>query len=187
MTIHSNFKTLVLNADFQPLSVFPLSEWTWMDALKAICLNRVVTVAEYDELIPHPTRRIRYPSIIAVKKYQPQTRAIAFNRYNLWLRDGGVCQYCDNPLSTYDLTFDHVHPRSKGGLTTWENIVCACQPCNARKGSKSCEEVKMFPRILPRKPKPVELAIRKRMVEGGENLHQSWLDYLYWDGNLLAK
>jgi 5-methylcytosine-specific restriction endonuclease McrA len=187
MTIHSNFKTLVLNADYRPLSVFPLSEWTWTDAVKAIWLDRVVTVAEYDEFIPHPTHRIRYPSIIAVKKYQPKTKAIAFNKYNLWLRDGGICQYCGDPLTTQELTFDHVHPASEGGLATWENIVCACQPCNARKGNKSCEKAEMFPRVWPRKPKAVELAIRKRIIDTTENLHQSWLDYLYWDTELLPK
>jgi 5-methylcytosine-specific restriction endonuclease McrA len=187
MTIHSNFKTLVLNADYQPLSVFPLSEWTWTDAVKALMLDRVTLVAEYDEFIPTPLHKIRYPSIIAVKKYQQQSRAIAFNKHNLWLRDGGICQYCATTLTTYELTFDHVHPRSKGGETTWDNIVCACQPCNARKANKSCEEVKMFPRVWPRKPKAVELAIRKRMMEGTENLHQTWLDYLYWDSELLPR
>lgn len=186
MTIHpGNFTTLVLNADFQPLSVYPLSVWTWTDAVKALTLDRVSLVAEYDEFIPTPLHQIRYPSIIAVKKYQKQTRAVAFNKYNLWLRDAGCCAYCSTELTTNDLTFDHVHPKSQGGLATWDNIVCACQPCNARKGNKSCEQAKMFPKVWPRKPKPVELAIKKRMLDQGENLHQTWVDYLYWDTELL--
>lgn len=185
MTIHSqNFETLVLNADYQPLSLYPLSIWTWTDAMKALTLNRVNLVAEYDEFIPTPLHKIRFPSIIAVKKYQTKTQSVAFNRYNIWLRDGGECAYCCAEVSTSELTYDHVYPRSRGGPTTWENIVCACQPCNTRKANKTTAEAKMFPRVTPRKPKPVELAVKKRMLDEGQKLHQSWLDYLYWSGEL---
>jgi 5-methylcytosine-specific restriction endonuclease McrA len=188
MTINpGQYPALILNADFQPLSFYPLSTWSWMDAIKAIWRNRVITVAEYDEFIPTPNHKIRFPSIIALKEYQKVTRNVAFNRYNLWLRDGGVCQYCNCEVTTSDFTFDHVNPKSRGGLATWDNIVCACQPCNTRKANRTPAEARMVLLKEPRKPRPFEIAVQHRTLDKGASLHKDWIDYLYWDGPLLEK
>ncbi|TLX17219.1 HNH endonuclease [Rhizobium sp. MHM7A] len=182
MTIHpGQFPALILNADFQPLSLYPLSTWSWMDAVKAVWLDRVITVAEYDRTIPHPVHEIKFPSVIALKEYQQVSRAIAFNRYNIWLRDGGVCQYCATEVTTRDFTFDHVIPRSRGGGTTWENIVCSCQPCNTFKANRTPKEAKMTLLTEPRKPRPYEIAVRQRTIDGTQALHQDWLSFIYWD------
>lgn len=197
MTIHpGQFPALVLNADYRPLSVYPLSTWSWMDAIKAIWLDRVVTVSEYEDFVPHPTFRIKFPSVIALKEYQPATREVAFNRYNLWLRDGGICQYsgtksragyCAVEVTTRDFTFDHVEPKSRGGEATWENIVCACQPCNTFKANRTPKEAGLVLLSEPRKPKPHEVAAWQRTLTSAQDLHHGWMDYLYWDTELLAK
>ena len=78
---------LALNADFRPLNYFPLSLWSWQDAVKAVCLDRVTIISEYDQTISSPSIEIRLPSVIALKEYVPQKRNPAFTRFNVFLRD----------------------------------------------------------------------------------------------------
>jgi 5-methylcytosine-specific restriction endonuclease McrA len=86
---------------------------------------------------------MKLPSIIALKDYVPHNHIPAFTRFNVFLRDDFTCQYCyDKKFSTKELTFDHLIPRSKGGLTNWENVVTACSHCNWTKGSKSLSQVR---------------------------------------------
>ena len=127
---------LVLNADFRPLNYFPLSLWSWQETIKAVCLDRVTIICEYEQSISSPSVKISLPSVIALKEYVPQKRNPAFTRFNVFLRDRFSCQYCGSGFSASDLTFDHVVPRSKGGRTNWTNVVAACSPCNLRKGNK---------------------------------------------------
>jgi 5-methylcytosine-specific restriction endonuclease McrA len=84
-----------------------------------------------------------------------------------------------------ELTFDHLIPRSKGGKTTWDNIVTACAPCNLRKGGKLAEHAKMFPERNPRRPSMEELHARGRRFPPNY-LHHTWRDFLYWDTELEA-
>jgi 5-methylcytosine-specific restriction endonuclease McrA len=120
--------------------------------------------------------------VVSLKTYVPQDRPPAFTRFNLFLRDRFACQYC---RSTDDLTFDHVIPRSRGGRTTWENIVTACAPCNLGKGGRTPREAGMRPFDTPRRPTSHELQDRGRRFPP-HHLHESWLDYLYWDIELEA-
>ncbi|MGA1761280.1 MAG: HNH endonuclease, partial [Paracoccaceae bacterium] len=124
---------LVLNADYRPLSYYPLSLWSWQDAIKAAYMDRVDIVAEYDDYVSSPTTRIKIPSVVVLKDYIKPQKRVAFTRFNLFLRDEFCCQYCG---AKGDLTFDHVVPRAAGGVTSWENVVAACSPCNLKKGSK---------------------------------------------------
>ena len=78
---------LVLNADFRPLSYFPLSVWSWQDAVKAVFLDRVNIVSEYEEEVRSPSFSMRLPSVIALKQYVPLSRKPAFTRFNVFLRD----------------------------------------------------------------------------------------------------
>ena len=79
---------LVLNADFRPLNYFPLSLWSWQDAVKAVCLDRVTIVSEYEDSISSPSFEMKLPSVIALKEYVPQVRNPAFTRFNVFLREG---------------------------------------------------------------------------------------------------
>lgn len=177
-----HYPALVLNADYRPLSYYPLSLWPWQEAVKAAVLERVDIVAQYDEVVRSPSTEIRIPSVVVLKDYvKPQKRA-AFTRFNLFLRDEFLCQYCG---ARGDLTFDHVIPRARGGITSWENVVAACSPCNLRKGSKLLHRSGMSLRKPPRRPGAEELRNTGRKFPPG-HLHESWMDFLYWDAELDA-
>ena len=173
----SGHPALVLNADFRPLSYYPLSLWPWQETVKAVFLDRVDVVSTYDQVVRSPSFEMALPSVVALKSYVTQDRTPAFTRFNLFLRDAFACQYCGG---ADDLTFDHVIPRSRGGRTSWENIVTACAPCNLRKGGRTPREAQMPPARPARRPSAYELQELGRRFPPN-HLHQSWMDYLYWD------
>jgi 5-methylcytosine-specific restriction endonuclease McrA len=178
-----NCPALVLNADFRPLSYFPLSLWSWQDAVKAVFLNRVNIVSEYDRVIRSPNLEMRLPSVISLKEYVPSARRPAFTRFNVFLRDRFSCQYCGQGFPTHELTFDHIVPRSRGGRTVWSNVVTACGTCNLLKGSRLPREAGMYPRHAPVQPTSQQLQENGRAFPPNF-LHESWRDFLYWDSEL---
>jgi 5-methylcytosine-specific restriction endonuclease McrA len=127
---------------------------------------------------------IQVPRVIRLLTYDrlPRTK-VKFNRRNIFARDGNRCQYCGKRFPTGELSLDHVMPRSRGGGTDWENIVCACVRCNVRKGGRTPAEAGMRLTKVPIKPKTsptlsLKLANRK---------YQSWktfLDEAYWSVEL---
>ncbi len=173
---------LVLNADYRPLSYYPLSLWPWQEAVKAKYLDRVDIVAEYDDCVHSPSTTLRIPSVVVLKDYVKPQKRVAFTRFNLFLRDEFRCQYCG---ARGELTFDHVVPRASGGVTSWQNVVAACSPCNLRKGSKALHRTGFTLRKPPRQPHVEELRNTGRKFPPG-HLHESWMDFLYWDAELLA-
>ncbi len=174
---------LVLNADFRPLSYFPLSLWSWQDAIKAVFLSRVSVISEYETVVHSPSYEMSLPSVIALKDYVQITRKPAFTRFNVFLRDQFECQYCGSRFRAEALTFDHVIPRSHGGRTTWQNVVAACSPCNLRKADKMAHKVGLKLMKPPRQPNNHELQERGRTFPPNY-LHESWRDFLYWDSEL---
>lgn len=178
--IPDSFPALVLNADFRPLSYYPLSLWSWQESVKAVFLDRVNIVSEYDRYVRSPTFEMRLPSVVSLKTYVKPALYPAFTRFNVFLRDRFACQYCGDKD---DLTFDHLVPRSQGGQTRWDNVVTACAPCNLDKGGELPDEVGMFPKQLPYRPTVFELHRNGRLFPPNY-LHKSWLDYLYWDTEL---
>ena len=186
MTIHvqavspESCPALVLNADFRPLSYYPLSIWCWQDAIKAVFLDRVNIISEYDTLVRSPSFEMRLPSVVSLKSYVKPTRFPAFTRFNVFLRDRFSCQYCGDDD---ELTFDHVVPRSRGGRTIWENVVTACGECNLDKGNRLPRESGMFPIQRPYQPTTHQLQENGRRFPPNF-LHHSWRDFLYWDVEL---
>lgn len=173
---------LVLNADYRPLSYYPLSLWPWQEAVKAAFLDRVDIVAVYDRVARSPSTEIRIPSVVVLKDYVKPRKRVAFTRFNLFLRDEFACQYCGGGG---ELTFDHVVPRSRGGLTSWENVVAACSRCNLRKGSRSLRQAGLSLRRPPRRPGAEELRNLGRKFPPN-HMHETWIDFLYWDAELEA-
>ncbi len=173
---------LVLNADYRPLSYFPLSLWAWQDAIKAAFLDRVMIVAEYETEVHSPSISMRLPSVVVLRDYVKPAKFPAFTRFNLFLRDGFACQYCG---AKGEMTFDHVTPRSRGGRTTWENVVAACGPCNLRKSNMTVRQAGMSLTRPPRRPDSNELQNKGRKFPPN-HLHESWMDFLYWDAELDA-
>src|SRR4051812_4693160 len=127
---------LVLNADFRPLSYFPLSLWPWQETVKAVFLDRVNILSEYDRVVHSPSFSMKLPSVIALKEFIPQERRPAFTRFNVFLRDRFRCQYCGESSPSPDLTFDHVIPRSRGGRTSWGNASPPSRPANSGKATR---------------------------------------------------
>jgi len=171
---------LVLNADYRPLSYYPLSLWCWQDAIKAVFLDRVNIVSEYDLAARSPNLSMRLPSVVSLKTFVKPSRNPAFTRFNVFLRDRFECQYCGVHA---DLTFDHLIPRSRGGQTTWGNVVTACSACNLKKGGMSASAAGMWPTQGPYRPTVTDLHANGRLFPPNY-LHESWLDYLYWDTEL---
>lgn len=124
------------------------------------------------------------PRIIRVLTFSRLPRqAVKFNRRNLFARDRNACQYCGRRFPTSELTLDHVIPRSRGGVTSWTNIVCACVKCNVRKGGRTPQEAHMDLVRRPTKPR------RNPVLCFGLSDHRysSWkqfLDAVYWDVEL---
>ena len=174
---------LVLNADYRPLSYFPLSLWGWQDVVKAVFLERVDIVQKYERIISSPSFKIELPSVIALKEYVHQARNPAFTRFNVFLRDKFTCQYCNKAFSATELTFDHVVPRSKGGKTNWENVVAACTKCNFYKANKMPDKMGIKPFKPPQRPNAFQLQENGRKFPPN-HLHHTWTDYLYWDVEL---
>jgi len=170
----------VLNADYRPLSYYPLSLWSWQDAIKAIFLDRVNVLSTYEKTVHSPSFEIKLPSVVCLKSYIKPARNPAFTRFNVFLRDRFTCQYCG---SREDLTFDHLIPRSRGGMTTWDNVVTACSPCNLAKGGMMPHVCGMTPAQAPFQPTIQDLHRNGRLFPPNY-LHESWVDYLYWDTEL---
>src|SRR3546814_14628447 len=133
---------LVLNADYTPLSYYPLSVWPWQTAVKAVFLDRVDIVDHYEREVRSPTARLKLPSVIALKQYVKPSQFPAFTRLNLFLRDKFTCQYCG---SNRDHTFDHVIPRAHRGRTKLENVVTACAPGILKKAGRPPKQATMRP------------------------------------------
>lgn len=108
---------------------------------------------------------------------------VKFNRRNIYARDGNRCQYCGKKHPTTELSLDHVVPRSRGGQSTWENIVCCCLKCNIRKGGRTPEEAHMKLQTVPRKPRrnPV---ISIKLADGRYASWKQFLDNAYWSVEL---
>jgi 5-methylcytosine-specific restriction endonuclease McrA len=106
-------------------------------------------------------------------------QGLRFNRRNVFARDGNLCQYCGRHFATSELSLDHVVPRSRGGITSWENIVCACVACNVRKGGRTPQEARMALVRQPVKPKRSPLLT----IKLGNPKYASWKSFVesaYW-------
>lgn len=174
------YPALVLNADFSPLSRYPLSVWPWEEAVHASLSGRVIVLAEHERLIRSPSVSLKAPSVVALKDYVKVKRTPAFTRQNVFLRDKFSCAYCGQKHNACDLTFDHVIPRSRGGHTRWQNIVTACGGCNVKKGNRTPEEAHMVLQWRPWSPSADDLARGLGRLPT-DQLHVGWGDYLFWD------
>lgn len=157
---------LVLNSSWQPVTFLPIG--TVIATLlrdQAAVIHPVtfepLTFEEWMERAPEDSRFIRTssrpvpaPDVCVLKKYgQKPPMKVGFNRENLFRRDDRTCQYCGVTLPVVKLQVEHVVPRSKGGPTTWENCVAACNACNSQKADKTPSEAKMKLRKQPTAPR----------------------------------
>lgn len=171
---------LCLNADHLPLSYAPLSLWNWQDVAKAVTSGVALPVHHYDIELRSPSTTLRLPSVIALTRYVHQPDDVAMTRYTIFLRDRFQCLYCN---SVEDLTFDHVVPRSAGGITSWLNIATCCGRHNNIKGSRTLRDSGLVLRRQPYKPRRRQLEAIARSLPL-RHLHQDWRSAAYWDVEL---
>lgn len=134
-----------------------------------------VRAVSFDIMIPKVIRLLIYDRL-------PQTR-VKFNRRNIFARDESRCQYCGKKHPMSELSLDHVIPRSRGGGTTWENIVCCCTGCNARKGGRLPEEAGLSLYRKPAKPRRSPV-IRLKLRSGKYQSWKAFLNNAYWNVEL---
>ena len=139
-------KVLILNADYRALSVCTLYK-----AFLLVFLGKAETVSILkDAAIRTVDKTFDAPSIIRLHRYVSMPyKGVMLSRQNIFKRDGNKCVYCGD---TRNLTLDHVVPRSKGGQSSWDNLVAACKSCNSKKGDYLPEEAEMPLPYAPYKP-----------------------------------
>ncbi len=134
-----------------------------------------------NDFIYTPTFRLLVPEVILLTGFNRlPPRTVKFNRRNIYMRDHYTCQYCGVRPPKEELTIDHIIPRSKGGRSTWENVVLACQTCNSHKGSKTPAEAGMQLRKAAKRPH--WLATLRSTLKGPERpIWQRFVDAAYWN------
>jgi 5-methylcytosine-specific restriction endonuclease McrA len=173
-------ETLVLNATFEPVA-----RVSWRRAITLLFEGKVEVVEEYDDrFVRSITLQIRMPSVIRfLKIIRGGKRAIKFSRENVYARDSGRCQYCNLKVARHEATYDHVVPRSQGGITSWDNVVICCVPCNQRKGGRTPDQAGMRLLSRPVKPKKLPETVRITFIYE-KGMPTSWRSYLrdiaYW-------
>ncbi len=137
-----------------------------------------------DDTIATPLMTIRIPRVVLLPHYEQVPRQeVRFTRKNIYFRDRERCQYCGRRFAPRDLNLDHVVPLSRGGKSTWENVVCCCVACNHRKGNRLAHEAHMT--LVRRPAKPRWNPLMRLILSGGA--HESWrsfLDAAYWNVEL---
>lgn len=133
---------------------------------------------------------IRVPRVLLLSAYERVPRRhVRFSRFNIFARDANRCQYCGKHFPRTELNLDHVVPRSRGGTSRWENIVCSCHDCNRHKGGRTPEEAGMMLIRKPRRPEwtpfSTELFSLRRYREWMPFL--SAVDSAYWNTELLPE
>ena len=144
--------------------------------------------AEGRDFIGTVARRIRVPRVIVLLAYEHLPRAkVRFSRFNVYARDADTCQYCGRRFRRAELNLDHVVPRSRGGQTSWENVVCSCVPCNLRKGGRTPEEAGLKLLRHPVRPRwtPIFRSAARRALYDEWRPFLSLTDLAYWNAELL--
>ena len=194
-----NTNVLVLNRFYQPVHVTSVKRafsLLYQGVAKAIDHQyRLYEFADWTALsagshdaISTINRQIRVPRVVVLSAYEylPKGR-VRFSRLNIYARDNDTCQYCGQRLPRGELNLDHVNPRSQGGKTSWENVVCSCVECNLLKGGRTPEQARMKLLKKPVRPRwtPFFRGASKRVT------YREWLPFLtladasYWNVELL--
>lgn len=197
-----NTKVLILNRSYLPIHVTSVRRafaLLYQGIARAVNENYQtfdfdswsdLSVSVRGESIGLVNRVIRVPRVILLVGYdRVPKRQVRFSRYNIYARDKCTCQYCGRKLPRYELNLDHVVPRSRGGTSIWENVVCSCQECNRRKGGKSPQESGMALLRKPYRPKWTPFMLETFNL----SRYHEWLPFLnavdvsYWNTELLEK
>jgi 5-methylcytosine-specific restriction endonuclease McrA len=164
---------LVLNATFEPINVTAVRRALVL-MLKGVAQAEENHVSE----VHSSSAALKVPSVIRLLTYRhiPQ-QSRALSRKNILLRDRNMCQFCGETLPASELTLDHVVPRSRGGHSSWENLVACCYDCNNRKGDRTPEEAGLE---LARRPRPFTLHTSRQLMRLIGHKDEKWRKYLFY-------
>jgi 5-methylcytosine-specific restriction endonuclease McrA len=181
-----NSKVLVLNRSYLPIHITSVRR-----ALVLLYQNvahavddeyRTFDYAGWADLAPVPERiglvrsAIRVPRVILLLAYDRLPRRyVRFSRHNIYLRDRNRCQYCNRQYPRSELNLDHVIPRSRGGKSLWENVVCSCHRCNRLKGGRMPAEAGMRLARRPYRPQWTPFVAEAYNVRR----YREWLPFLH--------
>jgi 5-methylcytosine-specific restriction endonuclease McrA len=161
---------LVLNASYEPVNI------TRARRAVVLLVKGAAVIEEAHDRLVHAG--IKLPCVIRLRQYRRLPgRVQALKRRNILMRDGNTCQYCGQKFTSGELELEHVIPRSRGGKSTWENLVAACRDCNKRKADRTPDEAGMK---LLRRPRAVTIHTSRaflRLMGSGE---EKWRKYLYF-------
>ncbi len=178
-------QTLILNQAYRPHDIV-----NWKDAVTRMFKGTIEVLVQYDEILAHIDRQtlgtfpelrralrqvigtdaesleIKVPAVAVLRRKVSKVKGgVKFSKINVCLRDDFCCQYCGRKFPMSKLNYDHVIPRSRGGKTTWENIVMACYPCNDKKGNQTVADsgmhllsVPVKPKLLPMNEPPIDMS-----------------------------
>jgi 5-methylcytosine-specific restriction endonuclease McrA len=170
-------RTLLLSQGYEPIKVI-----SWQRAIALLTLGKVEVIEEYDAELRAVSLVIKAPAVVRLLRgFRRHKKPVKFSRVNIAARDRYRCQYCMRKCALAEITFDHVLPRSRGGGTTWENIVSACVACNSRKANRTPTEAGMALRNEPVRPLWMSAVI---ITVSTHSVPDAWRDYLYWTGEL---
>ena len=142
-----------------------------------------IPVQPADLFVSTPSRNILIPHVIQLLDFDRMPRQeVKFSRGNIYLRDHNRCQYCGKKFSSAELSLDHVIPVSRGGRSTWENVVCACLPCNVRKGNKLLTECSM--QLIRQPSRPRWHPLHRLQGRQYPEIWKNFLDQAYWSVEL---
>ena len=164
----------VVSVEDESYATYDFASWTEVSQYRRRfqpAAHEWVRTVRFEIAVPRVIRLLTYDRL-------PKTR-VRLNRRNLFARDANRCQYCGRKFRSSELSLDHVVPRSRGGRTTWTNVVCACMACNVRKGGRTPEEAGMHMVQKPVQPRFSPVIT----LHAGSDRYRSWklfLDAAYW-------
>jgi 5-methylcytosine-specific restriction endonuclease McrA len=193
-----NTKVLVLNRSYLPVHITVVRRaltLLYQDIARAVDEQyRTFDFAGWSDLAASEDsiglvgRAIRVPRVILLQTYdRVPRRYVRFSRFNIYARDGNTCQYCGRRFARNDLNLDHVVPRSRGGTSTWENVVCSCHRCNRIKGGRTPAEAGMRLVRQPRRPQWTPFMTEAYSLRR----YKEWMPFLsavdaaYWNTELV--
>jgi 5-methylcytosine-specific restriction endonuclease McrA len=166
-------RVLVLNATYEPLSVISVQR-----AIVLLLKEKAELIEATEQRLHAAYTDVPVPLVIRLVYYVriPRPVHLAPTRRSIMLRDNYTCQYCGSVPGKGHLTLDHIIPRSRGGDTSWDNVVAACRPCNVRKGNRTPDEAHM---ALERRPGRPNYMVFLLLAEAGSL--QRWSKYAFAD------
>ena len=162
-------QTLLLDSRYYPIQIID-----WKKALTLFFTDRAEVVEEHESAVVNSTHAtFKLPKVMRLHSHMKILPKAKFNRKNVFYRDKFTCQYCGHLGKEKDLTLDHIMPRSRGGTTSWLNIVTACEPCNIKKADKLLEHTSMHLLKEPYEPLWMSL-LTQRLTMQQKDLWSHW-------------